>query len=436
MIRRLASLTAVAVALVLSSVAPSPATTVVPVAESDLAAQAAAVVLGRVTAIQSHLDSGRGQIFTDITLAVDEVLAGPALPGRITIRQPGGRVGGLESWIEGSPEFIVGERVLVFVRVAGDGTLRVLHLYLGKFSVMIDPLTGHDVALRITGTGVRVLPPLRPDAAPAPKDTHELNDLRRTIRALRGPAPPPAQAAPMQTAPTVGSAVVEQHDAFVFNGGTPARWFEPDAGQAITMFLNSSGEPAAPTQGFDQARQAMAAWSNDPQSNFRYADGGFTTAAGFRLDGVNAVSWNDPDNAMAPPSNCTGVLGMGGFYRSTTESRVVNGTTFWRILEGDVVINNGWEGCGFYESFLNFAEVLTHELGHVLGLGHTSDTTATMYASAHFDGRGAALKADDLAALRSIYPAPTLTLAFSAPTSGATVSGTITLSLAAAGGIA
>src|SRR5262249_28185972 len=65
--------------------------------------------------------------------------------------------------------------------------------------------------------------------------------------------------------------------------------------------------------------------------------------------------------------------------------------------------------------------------------------TATMFASAHFDGRGASLKADDLAGLRFIYPAPAapaLTLAFSNPANGATVSGTTTVSLAAAGGTA
>jgi len=69
-----------------------------------------------------------------------------------------------------------------------------------------------------------------------------------------------------------------------------------------------------------------------------------------------------------------------------------------------VVVADGWNGCGFYESSANFAEVMTHELGHVLGLGHSSDPTATMYARAHFDGRGASLRADDMAGLRFIYP--------------------------------
>src|SRR5690349_5348324 len=196
--RPLVRLLGLALTLVLGVAAPALATTVIPVSETDLAAQATAVVLGRVTAIGSHLDGARGQIFTDITLAVDEVVAGPALPSSVTIRQPGGRVGGLASWIEGSPEFTVGERVLVFLHAARDGSLRVLHLYQGKLSVMVDPVTGDDVAIRTSGGGVRVLAPLRRTAAPPPKDTFRLRDLRRTILAARGRAAP---SPPLQTAP-------------------------------------------------------------------------------------------------------------------------------------------------------------------------------------------------------------------------------------------
>jgi hypothetical protein len=426
---------AIALGLVLASAVPAPATTVVQMRDDDLAAQAAAVVLGRVTALQGHLDSARGQIFTDVTLAVEEVVAGPALPPTVTLRQPGGRIGGVHAWLEGSPEFTIGERVLVYLRVSGDGTLRVLQLYQGKLSVMTDPLTGDDVAIRINGGGVRVLAPLQHGATPPPKDTHRLDDLRHTIRVARMWTPPPAQTAPMQTAPAASGDVTQQQEAFVYQG-TPSRWFEPDKGAAITMAIHSAGQPQSPTLGFEQIRQGFAAWSNDPQANFRYADGGFTTAAGMRYDGVNAISFNDPDGAMDAPVNCSGTLAMGGFFRSTTESRVVNGTTFMRILDGDVVFNDGWQGCGFYETFANFAEVATHELGHVLGLGHSTDSTATMYATAHFDGRGAALRADDLAGLRSIYPNPGPALAFSAPANGATVVGTTTVSLAVTGGAA
>src|SRR5262249_34107400 len=121
-------------------------------------------------------------------------------------------------------------------------------------------------------------------------------------------------------------------------------------------------------------------------------------------------SFGDPLGQLDPPTNCTGTLGVAGYFRDDTQTRVVNGQTFSRILEGDVVFNDGWAGCGFYETYTNLAGVAAHELGHVLGLGHSQDPDATMYAFAHFDGRGAALRDDDRAGVRFAYPSPTATL--------------------------
>ena len=90
-----------------------------------------------------------------------------------------------------------------------------------------------------------------------------------------------------------------------------------------------------------------------------------------------------------------------------------------------------------------FAAVDTHELGHVLGLGHSADTTAIMFASVSFATCSAGLipiSADDIAGIRAIYPssgggttapgAPTnltatasgsnVTVNWGAPTSGGT----------------
>ena len=183
--------------------------------------------------------------------------------------------------------------------------------------------------------------------------------------------------------------------------GLPSRWFEPDAGQPVRILINGRGEPLAPGSGFAQVRDAMAAWSGVAGSSFRYEDAGTTTAGGFRNDGVSAVAFRDPLGDIDPPVNCTGTLAYGGYFRSD-ETRVVNGRSFYRIIEGDVVFADGWDGCGFYERYANLAEVATHELGHVLGLDHPTDTDATMYAYAHFDGRGASIHASDLAGLRSV----------------------------------
>ena len=142
--------------LVIVGTGPAHATVVGPLPEAMLTAHARVIVIGRVTDISSHWDTRQAQILTDITVRLDEILKGAAPGAEVTIRQLGGRVGDIESRVEGSPEFSVGERVLLFLTTRRDGTLRVAHLYLGKFSIQTDVLTGEAIAQRDTPSGVIV----------------------------------------------------------------------------------------------------------------------------------------------------------------------------------------------------------------------------------------------------------------------------------------
>src|SRR5688572_7943861 len=382
------------------------ATIIVPTEDHQLIRQASTIVLGQITKIDSHWYAAKTQIYTHIGVRVEEVLKGELSEAELTVKQLGGTVGGLRSWIFGSPEFVVGERVLLFLTANPDGTLRVLSLYQGKFSVVLNSQTGEQFIYRDSSPeGVRQLARsgTSGDSAIATAEMRPLARFKAEIASRLGQEQASARSGSLPVlAPSAGD-IVENHERYTFLG-SPSRWFEPDNATTVSLFMNIQGEPSAPGGGFEQIRSAYQAWSTVIGSTFRFLDAGFTSAQGFAFDGINAVSFGDPLGQIDPPQSCSGTLAIGGFFRSTTQTGVANGQTFFRILEGDLVFADGWQGCGFYENFNNLAEVATHELGHVLGLGHSSDPNATMFAFAHFDGRGAALQSDDIAGLHFFYP--------------------------------
>ena len=402
---RLLILSAILIA-VIGYLRDADATIMVPTEDHQLIRQASTIVLGQITKIDSHWYAAKTQIYTHIGVRVEEVLKGELSEGEVTVKQLGGTVGGLRSWIFGSPEFVVGERVLLFLTANPDGTLRVLSLYQGKFSVVLNSQTGEQFIYRESSPqGVRQLARsgTSGDSAIATAEMRPLARFKAEIASRLAQEQASARSGSLPVlAPSAGD-IVESHERYTFLG-SPSRWFEPDNATTVSLFMNSQGEPSAPGGGFEQIRSAYQAWNTVIGSTFRFLDAGFTSAQGFAFDGINAVSFGDPLGQIDPPQSCSGTLAIGGFFRSTTQTGVANGQTFFRILEGDLVFADGWQGCGFYENFNNLAEVATHELGHVLGLGHSSDPNATMFAFAHFDGRGAALQTDDIAGINFIYP--------------------------------
>ena len=382
------------------------ATIIVPTEDHQLIRQASTIVLGQITKIDSHWYAAKTQIYTHIGVRVEEVLKGQLSEVEVTIKELGGTVGGLRSWIFGSPEFVVGERVLLFLTANPDGSMRVLSLYQGKFSIVLDSQTGeHFVYRGLNPEGVRDLT----RSAKTEESASHLVEMRPLARFKAEISSQVAQelghgrSGSLPVTTLAAGDVVESHERFTFLG-SPSRWFEPDSVNTVPLFMNSQGEPNAPGGGFEQIRSAYQAWSTVIGTTLKFNDAGFTSAQGFSFDGINAVTFGDPLGQIDPPQGCSGTLAIGGYFRSTTETRTVNGQTFFRILEGDLVFADGWQGCGFYENFNNLAEVATHELGHVLGLGHSADPNATMFAFAHFDGRGAALQSDDIAGINFFYP--------------------------------
>jgi hypothetical protein len=156
------------------------------------------------------------------------------------------------------------------------------------------------------------------------------------------------------------------------------------------------------------------------------------------------VIFNDPLEEIPDPVGCSGTLAVGGFCtRSPGGTKTFSGTVFTRAVRGLVTFADNYGSCESWTP-CNVAEVAAHEVGHTIGFDHTSEDPsetdpilrdALMYFLAHFDGRCAELRSDDVAGLSFIYPTaipPTITTPDPLP--GAVVSAPYSQTLTAVGG--
>ena len=394
----------VALAALLGSLAGrADGTTFVGLNERTLARAADAIVTGTIDRILT-VGGEDGAIDTLVTVAVDHTYKGD-VGRRVTLKQPGGRLGDRLLWIAGSPRFRVGERQLLFLSAHIDGTARTTAFGMGQFVLRPHPRTGALIAERQVDAHVIGDQPLR--RVPLAR---LLRTIRRAVEADGGRAVAPLVTVPRELKdPRLDRAPVAE---FTFMDNPPGRWFEPDSGQPVVYQVAGAEAALGADASLAAIDGALAAWTNVTGASIVLQRGGSTAAAPLRCDGLSQIVFDDPFREMPNPVGCSGVLALGG-YCTSSASEVLNGTTFFRITEGNITFNRGFASCSFWDE-TNLAEIATHELGHTIGLGHSSEDDnappvlkdATMYYRAHFDGRGASVHADDIAAVRALYPGP------------------------------
>jgi len=386
----------------------SRATTVVMVSDTDLIVSSRVIVIGTVISTTSAWDDTGSVVWTYVEVLTDRVLKGNISQKRIVLKQLGGSVGESGLRVFGQAGFALGERVLLYLNTAGDGTLHAAHNFIGKFSVKQDA-SGREFVERSAGAGeVEILAQSEDEEVTnlAPLDEY-LGKIRNILHreADRVAQIEAAQSLlPLLTVPPEYPRKREQARGFVpefvlFAGGV--RWMEADQGQAISYYVNPNGSPIAGGAAAEIIR-AMTAWTNQSGASIRLQQAGQTSSCGISVNGVNSISFGDCLNQLDPPVGCTGVVALTGISY-TQEPKVVAGVSFNRLIEADTVFNKGMD-C-FLATSSNLAEIACHELGHSIGLDHSADSTAIMWPTAHGRGRDATLGADDKAGVLSIYPA-------------------------------
>jgi hypothetical protein len=180
---------------------------------------------------------------------------------------------------------------------------------------------------------------------------------------------------------------------------------------SVVFYANPANADVDATAAETAIKFGLNVWSTEAGSSFRYIYGGRVNDTSTANDGRNVVIFRNASNGGALATTYSWWSGS-----SLVDSDVI-------VWDGAYTFFTGTSGCagGAY-----LEDVLTHELGHALGLNHSGDVDATMYPSISWcamDMR--TLAADDIAAAQSLYGRATAaatntppTLSISSPTGG------------------
>lgn len=358
--------------------------------DQSVAASSAAAVHGVVAAVTPLDEPGVGGIYTVVSIAVRRSWGLPGAPASIDLKLLGGVAGRRALVVDGQATFVIGEEVFAFLDVRPrDGTLAVTALGRGKWTIA-PPATAGDGA--VSGR------PAFRDHDPVPRTVETLHALA-ALAATAVQVPPSLRMRVPR--PTVASMEhVADAQAATASAG---RWHHAD--RAANVPVDASGIATtspivAPLMRAVQAWSAASALTLEPGA-LRGPRCFVDATAG---DGRIAVTFGDPCDEIADTSP---VLAFGAAFFDANDLRVVGGVPYAGITSGVVVVDNA---PGKLDALGGacLEELVTHELGHAIGLAHASDPASVMYpALSPTCGQrttATAFSESDRTALRARYP--------------------------------
>lgn len=169
-------------------------------------------------------------------------------------------------------------------------------------------------------------------------------------------------------------------DNYVLSGG---RWPSYDI---RFRFMNGTNDITGTTE-YDIVRQAFDIWEEATDLNFIEIADTSTT----EID----ISWETGDHGDGSPFDGTGHTLAHAFFPPPINPHPG--------IAGDVHFDDAeaWSNSGSGQT-IDLLSVAIHELGHALGLRHSSEPNAIMYPT--YSGPKRTLHEDDIRGIRAIYP--------------------------------
>jgi PKD repeat protein len=425
------------VCIAILTLAPSVrAATYFAVSDEDLVLRTPIAVLARATS-SSVVPADETVAETWTTFQVESVARGVA-SATIRVALPGGTLPdgrGSYFWM---PQFQAGAEYVLFLYPRDDGAYGVTEFEMGIFGVYRDG-AGNSFAMRerLQAGGVVPLGTSVPAHLEAPRQLGLFLDFISRFPAGSGDYwAAPNGPLTLSLQPTSGSIVPLWSNLT----GSLFRWESfsgADVGYVDDDTSDEATKPPGPQTGvvgggLSEIQAAVATWNNDSSStiSYHYAGAG-SNAVSIDLDNVSQFGGSGIPCSL-------GTIGLGGVNFSG--SHVFKGESYMTITGGNIWMRR-WDCTS--SSYLNsaFQNAVTHELGHVLGLGHPdtdnsphdltpNDISGALMISLGQYTRPTGLGSDDIEGVCYLYgtctgaaagPVAKFTFSPSSPQAGATV---------------